>query len=113
MWDWSGGGPHVFACAALLPDLVTAVASFASPAPYGADGLDWFADMDQDNIDDFRLTLTDPAAARAKLSNPKISVCLPRRLHQFPDPADTLPFNERRVGLDHLVVLPGQHDRQG
>ncbi|HEY7920698.1 MAG TPA: VOC family protein [Streptosporangiaceae bacterium] len=23
--------------------------------------------------------------------------------HQFPDPADTLPFNERRVGLDHLA----------
>jgi len=24
-------------------------------------------------------------------------------LHQFPDPADTLPFNERRTGLDHLA----------
>lgn len=24
-------------------------------------------------------------------------------LHQFPDPADTLTFNERRVGLDHLA----------
>jgi len=24
--------------------------------------------------------------------------------HQFPDPADTLPFNERRVGLDHLAL---------
>jgi catechol-2,3-dioxygenase len=24
-------------------------------------------------------------------------------LHQFPDPADTLPFNERGVGLDHLA----------
>ena len=24
-------------------------------------------------------------------------------LHQFPDPADDLPFNERRVGLDHLA----------
>ncbi len=23
--------------------------------------------------------------------------------HEFPDPADTLPFNERRVGLDHLA----------
>jgi catechol-2,3-dioxygenase len=23
-------------------------------------------------------------------------------LHQFPDPADTLPFNERRIGLDHV-----------
>jgi glyoxylase I family protein len=24
--------------------------------------------------------------------------------HQFPDPADALPFNERRVGLDHLAL---------
>jgi glyoxylase I family protein len=24
-------------------------------------------------------------------------------LNQFPDPADSLPFNERRVGLDHLA----------
>jgi glyoxylase I family protein len=24
-------------------------------------------------------------------------------LNQFPNPADTLPFNERRVGLDHLA----------
>lgn len=23
-------------------------------------------------------------------------------LHQFPDPSDTLPFDERRIGLDHL-----------
>jgi pimeloyl-ACP methyl ester carboxylesterase len=27
MWGISGGGPHVLACAALLPDLVTAPAS--------------------------------------------------------------------------------------
>ncbi|HEX4218369.1 MAG TPA: VOC family protein [Acidimicrobiales bacterium] len=24
-------------------------------------------------------------------------------LHEFPDPADDLPFNERRLGLDHLA----------
>jgi pimeloyl-ACP methyl ester carboxylesterase len=67
MWGISGGGPHVLACAALLPDLVTATASLASPAPYGAEGLDWFAGMGQDNVDDFRLLLTDEAAARIKL----------------------------------------------
>ena len=67
MWGISGGGPHVLACAALLPDLVTAVASLASPAPYGAEGLDYFAGMGQVNIDDTRLFLTDEAAARAKM----------------------------------------------
>jgi pimeloyl-ACP methyl ester carboxylesterase len=66
MWGISGGGPHVLACAALLPDLVTAAASLASLAPYGADGLDYFAGMGQDNADDMRLTLTDEAAARVK-----------------------------------------------
>jgi pimeloyl-ACP methyl ester carboxylesterase len=66
MWGHSGGGPYVLACAALLPDLVAAAASLASPAPYGAEGLDWFADMGQDNADDTRLLFTDPDAARAK-----------------------------------------------
>jgi pimeloyl-ACP methyl ester carboxylesterase len=67
MWGWSGGGPHVLACAALLPDLVAAAASLSSLAPYGAEGLDWFAGMSQDNVDLNRLLLTDPAAARAKM----------------------------------------------
>ena len=66
-WGISGGGPHVLACAALLPDLVVAAASLASPAPSGADGLDWFAGMGQDNVDDFKLLQADQVAARAKL----------------------------------------------
>ena len=66
MWGISGGGPHVLACAALLPDLVVAAASLASPAPFGAEGLDWFEGMGQANVDDARLFLTDEAAARAQ-----------------------------------------------
>jgi pimeloyl-ACP methyl ester carboxylesterase len=66
MWGISGGGPHVLACAALLPDLVTAAASLASLAPFDAEGLDYFAGMGQDNVDDICLFLTDEAAARAK-----------------------------------------------
>jgi len=41
----SGGAPHALACAALLPDRVLSVVSIAGLAPYGADGLDWFAGM--------------------------------------------------------------------
>ena len=66
-WGISGGGPHVLACAALAPDLVAAAASLASPAPYPADGLDWLAGMGQDNVDDFRLMLTDEQAARERI----------------------------------------------
>ena len=67
MWGISGGGPHVLACAALLPDLVVAAASLASEAPYGAEGLDWFDGMGQLNVDDIRLFFADEAAARAQL----------------------------------------------
>lgn len=41
----SGGGPHALACAALLPERVVGVVSLAGMAPYGAEGLDWFAGM--------------------------------------------------------------------
>jgi pimeloyl-ACP methyl ester carboxylesterase len=68
-WGVSGGGPHVLACAALLPDLVTAAASIASPAPLDAEGLDWYAGMGQENADDIRLFLQDRDAARAKLES--------------------------------------------
>jgi pimeloyl-ACP methyl ester carboxylesterase len=41
----SGGAPHALACAALLPDRVTAAVAAAPLAPFDADGLDWFAGM--------------------------------------------------------------------
>jgi pimeloyl-ACP methyl ester carboxylesterase len=66
MWGISGGGPHVLACAALLPDLVAAAASLASLAPPAAEGLDWFEGMGHDNVDDFKLQQSDKEAARAK-----------------------------------------------
>lgn len=66
VWGISGGGPHALACAALLPDLVLGVAALASPAPYDAAGLDYFAGMGQDNVDDIKLQMDDPVAARAK-----------------------------------------------
>jgi len=41
----SGGGPHALACGALLPERVLGVVSVAGLAPFGAEGLDWFAGM--------------------------------------------------------------------
>jgi pimeloyl-ACP methyl ester carboxylesterase len=41
----SGGGSHAVACAALLPERVLGVVSVAGLAPFGAEGLDWFAGM--------------------------------------------------------------------
>jgi pimeloyl-ACP methyl ester carboxylesterase len=39
-WGVSGGGPHVLACAALMPERVVAAACISGVAPYSADGLD-------------------------------------------------------------------------
>jgi pimeloyl-ACP methyl ester carboxylesterase len=42
---YSGGGSYALGCAAVLGTRVRAVLSLAGIAPYGADGLDWFAGM--------------------------------------------------------------------
>lgn len=70
----SGGGPHVLACAALLPERVLAAACMSGVAPYDADGLDFFAGMGQDNLDEFGAALEGEsplaeylAAARAAI----------------------------------------------
>jgi pimeloyl-ACP methyl ester carboxylesterase len=65
MWGLSGGGPYLLACAALLSDLVAAAACLCSIAPYDAEGLDWFAGLNQAAIDETRLMLADPTASRA------------------------------------------------
>jgi len=52
-FGFSGGGPHVLACAALLPDRVVAVASLASVAPYDAPGLDFLDGMGEGNVEEF------------------------------------------------------------
>ncbi|HTW02492.1 MAG TPA: alpha/beta hydrolase [Streptosporangiaceae bacterium] len=67
IWGISGGGAHALACAALLPDLAVGVASLAGLAPYGAEGLDWFEGMGQENADDILLQATDKVAARKKM----------------------------------------------
>jgi pimeloyl-ACP methyl ester carboxylesterase len=50
---WSGGGPHAFACARLLPERCLAAATMAGVAPHDADGLDWLAGMGDDNVVEF------------------------------------------------------------
>ncbi len=41
----SGGASHALACAVLLPDRVSAAVSVSGPAPFDAEGLDWYAGM--------------------------------------------------------------------
>jgi pimeloyl-ACP methyl ester carboxylesterase len=56
-WGVSGGGPHVLACAALLPDRVVAVASLAAAAPFDGEGLDFFAGMGPANVEEFGISV--------------------------------------------------------
>jgi pimeloyl-ACP methyl ester carboxylesterase len=58
----SGGGSHALACAALLPERVVGVVSMAGLAPYGADGLDWFAGMARDGERSLRVAALGRAA---------------------------------------------------
>jgi pimeloyl-ACP methyl ester carboxylesterase len=74
VWGISGGGPHAIACAALLPELVPAVGVLAATAPWGADGLDYFAGMGELNVEDIKLELSDPAAARAKCEQDRLEM---------------------------------------
>lgn len=50
---WSGGGPHVLACAALLPGRCLAAAAVAGVAPFNAEGLDFLAGMGPENVEEF------------------------------------------------------------
>jgi pimeloyl-ACP methyl ester carboxylesterase len=74
VWGISGGGPHAIACAAVLPDLVTSVGVLASVAPWGAEGLDYFAGTGEWNVEQVSLMLEDPAAARAKCEDNRVQM---------------------------------------
>jgi pimeloyl-ACP methyl ester carboxylesterase len=59
MWGFSGGGPHALACAALLDDLVGAVATIGSPAPLGSD---YLASRSDEARADYELFMSDRPA---------------------------------------------------
>jgi len=63
----SGGGPHTLACAALLPERVRGCAAIASPAPWGAEGLDWLAGQGQENLEEWEAAREGPDALEAYL----------------------------------------------
>jgi pimeloyl-ACP methyl ester carboxylesterase len=65
---WSGGGPHVLATAALLPERVIAAVSLAGVAPYEAPGLEWMSGMGAENIAEFGAAVEGSEALEAFLS---------------------------------------------
>jgi pimeloyl-ACP methyl ester carboxylesterase len=82
----SGGAPHALACAAILPGRVLATVCMSAPAPFGAEGLDWFAGMAPSNAAEYRAAATGRAALEAHLASAEF------------DPAVLTP-------ADHAAVL--------
>ena len=65
----SGGGAHALACAALLPDRVVAAVSGSALAPFGADGLDWFAGINAAGTAELRAAVDGRAALERVLAS--------------------------------------------
>jgi pimeloyl-ACP methyl ester carboxylesterase len=61
----SGGSPHALACAARLLDRVAGVVTMAALAPYGSNGLDWFAGMIASGVGSLRAAVAGRAAKEA------------------------------------------------
>jgi pimeloyl-ACP methyl ester carboxylesterase len=64
VWGGSGGAPHALGCAAQLGDRITRCASVVGPAPFAADGLDWYRGMTPGNVKEFTLAESGEAAYR-------------------------------------------------
>jgi len=117
MWGLSGGGPHALACAALLPNLVTAAAALGSYAPFEAEGLDWFAGMGPAVSDAYRQVFADPVAARAEMDERrKESLATPaaelaQLLAAFLPPADAAALTAELArfvtATNHEALAPG------
>jgi pimeloyl-ACP methyl ester carboxylesterase len=65
----SGGGPHALACAALLPDRVISCATTAGVGPFDADGLDFLADMADENVEEMTAALEGASALEPYLES--------------------------------------------
>lgn len=63
----SGGGPYALAQAASLPEWTRGVAVIGGPAPFGAEGLDWWEGTAKGNREEFEAMIAGDAAGLAFL----------------------------------------------
>jgi pimeloyl-ACP methyl ester carboxylesterase len=105
MWGLSGGGPPLLACAALLPDLVTAAASLSSPAPYDAEGLDWLAGMGPDAADWVALMFADWAEARAATEREREEMLAKSPAELAAAVMPRLSAEDAAFGLDEAICM--------
>jgi len=99
----SGGGSHALACGALLPGRVKAVAEGSGLAPFGADGLDWFAGMTATGAAEIRAAVEGREALERYLASHEFD------MEQF-TPADQAALQGDQVTVP-VLVFHGGRDR--
>ena len=95
----SGGGPHALACAALLPDRVTAAVSISGLAPYTGED-DWFAGM------------AAPEALRAAAEGPRPASDTPRSRRSSRSRSRRPTGPRSRTGGPRSAATPGRRGRR-
>jgi pimeloyl-ACP methyl ester carboxylesterase len=112
-WGVSGGGPHVLACAALLPERVVAAVCLAGVAPYGAEGLDWMAGMGQDNVEEFGAALAGEQALRDFLARQRAGLLdstpqnMAEEMASLLPPVDKAVLSGELAGFMHAWMTSG------
>jgi pimeloyl-ACP methyl ester carboxylesterase len=101
----SGGGPHALACAALLSERVIAAVSVSAPAPFGADGLDWFAGWSPGIAAENRAAAGGRVALEARWNQAQ-----PEQMSAFFTEADIAALDS---GWSWLAGVAGQAMQQG
>lgn len=111
VWGGSGGAPHALACAAVLGGRVERCASVVGPAPYAAEGLEWFRGMSPGNVEEFSRALEGEGAYRPlvqRLANAAVEAARAGEV-TIPDEYE-LPEADR-VALRARTKEPGHLDR--
>jgi pimeloyl-ACP methyl ester carboxylesterase len=70
----SGGGPHVLACAALIPERVVRCLASVSVAPFDTDEVDFLAGMNEGNVREFGAAREGEAALRAVITPTRLEM---------------------------------------
>lgn len=111
VWGGSGGAPHALACAALMPDRVERCASVVGPAPFDAEGLDWFEAMSPGNVEEFTLAIEGEEAYRPLVERLAHETVEAARKGEVPIPdVYDLPESDRASLLARMSD-PGYMDR--
>jgi len=111
VWGGSGGGPHALACASLLADRVERCASVVGPAPYDAEGLNWFEGMSPGNVEEFSRALEGEDSYRPLVERLAREAVEAARAGEVSIPSDyELPESDV-AALRSRIADPGHLDR--